>query len=171
VRAYVDTSGPTLKVSDTLALKSLASREVPERWKFTFDSRSWRLGHQDTDDTTSLREYVLQGETVESWSELVTSTHATTDQAPNAIVASFRSQGSQDCPSYRSNVIAESPTDVLFEWRHQGCRGYPPQHELRRITRVDGGLLFLSYVMKTEQLPDDKRESWIAILRAATPAP
>lgn len=171
VRSYVDTSGPTLKVSDRLALKSLASRDVPERWKFTFDSRSWQLGHQDADDGTSFREYILQGETVENWSELVTSLLLSTDMAPKALVETFKNQGSQNCPSYRSTTIEESATDALFEWRHKGCRGYPPQHELKRITRVERGLLVLSYVMKTEQLPDEKRSSWLAILRAATPSP
>ncbi len=171
VRSYVDTSGPTLKVSDQLAVKSLASREVPERWKFTFDSRSWQLGHQDTNDMASLREYVLQGETVENWSELVTSFLISTDMAPKALVATFKNQGSQDCPSYRSTTIEESATDVLFEWRHKGCRGYPAQHELKRITRFERGLLILAYVMKTEQLPDEKRSAWLAILRAATPLP
>lgn len=171
VRSYVDTSGPTLKVSDQLALKSLAKREVPERWKFTFDSRSWQLGHQNTDDMASLREYVLQGETVENWSELVSSLLLTTDMAPRALVAVFNERGSKDCPSYRSATLEESATDILFEWRHKGCRGYPAQHELKRITRVERGLLVLSYVMKTEQLPDEKRSAWLAILRAATPSP
>lgn len=59
VRSHVDTSGPTLKVSDRLA--ALTNREVPERWRFTFDSR-WQLGYQDTDGKLSLREYVLPGE-------------------------------------------------------------------------------------------------------------
>ena len=52
---------------------TLDVQEVPERWKFTFDSRQWQLGYQGVTNRESIREYVLQRETVEAWSELVTS--------------------------------------------------------------------------------------------------
>jgi hypothetical protein len=40
----------------------------------SFDGRGWTVGHQQRNGSQSLTEYVLPGQTVENWRELVTST-------------------------------------------------------------------------------------------------
>jgi hypothetical protein len=44
------------------------SAEAPK-----FDGRGWVVGHQQRNGTRSITEYVLPGQTVENWKELVTS--------------------------------------------------------------------------------------------------
>ena len=39
-----------------------------------FDGRGWVVGHQQRNANESLTEYVLPGQTVDNWRELVTST-------------------------------------------------------------------------------------------------
>jgi hypothetical protein len=147
-----------------------ATQEVLEPWSFNFDSRPWKLGHQEANNQGSLREYVLEGETVEAWSELVTSMFVSGNDAVKDVFKRVKRLLSQDCPSLRLTVIEDSSTNVLFEWQHKGCRGYPPQHELKRIAQGRGGILSLSYVAKTAELSDERRNSWISILRTAAPS-
>jgi hypothetical protein len=60
---------------------------------------------------------------------------------------------------------------MLYEWRHDGCQGYPPQHQIDRVTRSGKGMLQLSFVEKTPQLSQEKRTAWLAILKAASILP
>ena len=172
VRSYVDTTGPELKISDVIVMKppleSSTAQEVPERWKFSFDSRQWQLGSQSSDGQQSIREYILQTETVKAWSELVTSYYHQGILPPKAIFENMKSQLSKNCPSLSISIIEESATNILFEWRHKGCGGFPPQHEIKRISQNSSGVLFLSYVAKTEQISEERRKSWVSILRDAT---
>ncbi|HTG31589.1 MAG TPA: hypothetical protein VLB76_01560 [Thermoanaerobaculia bacterium] len=172
VRSYVDTTGPKLKISDVIVAKppqeTSAAQEVPERWKFNFDSRQWQLGSQSTDGQQAIREYIPQRETMEAWSELVTSYYHQGTLPPKAIFENMKSQLSKNCPSLRISIIEESATSILFEWRHKGCGGFPPQHEIKRIAQNSSGVLFLAYVAKTEQLSEERRKSWVSILREAT---
>jgi hypothetical protein len=145
-------------------------QEAPEVWKLSFDSRQWRLGYQDSSPALSIREYVLPGETVEAWSELVTSILLRReDVSVKAVFENFKGQILKDCPAAKISVIQQSDVDILFEWQHQGCKSFPPQHEIKRITRGPGGILVLSYVAKTTSLAGERRTSWISILGEATP--
>lgn len=142
--------------------------QVPERWNFSFDSRSWQLGHQQATTSQAIREYVLSGESVENWSELVTSFYAIKDISPKISFELFREDFLRRCPTTRFSFIEESAGGVIFEWQHEGCGDQPPQHEIRRHSRGRMGLLSLSFVEKTNQLAREKRNAWLAILRSAT---
>jgi hypothetical protein len=145
--------------------------KVPERWSFRFDARKWHLGHQAADGQQAIREYVLSGQTVQNWSELVTSHYVAGGVSPRALFKQFRRDLSRGCPSLRVSVIEESDDNILFEWQHEGCQGYPAQHELRRIKRGKTGTLVLSYVEKTKQLAAEKRTAWLSIMKAAKVRP
>lgn len=110
-----------------------SNQEVPERWAFSFDSRQWRVGHQAANRQEEIREYVLNGQTVQDWSELVTSHYFARDIAPRVLFEQFRRQISQGCPSLRVSMIEESSDTIIFEWQRDGCQGFPAQHEIRRI--------------------------------------
>lgn len=153
-----------------LSSTTVGSQEAPETWRFNFDSRPWRLGHQEAAPQMSIREYVLQGETVEAWSEMVTSFFVARQSVTvEDMFKNFKKLLSQDCPSLSLSIIERSDTNILFEWQHQGCRGNPPQHEIKRIARGPGGILFLAYVAKATELSEERRNAWISILRDATP--
>jgi hypothetical protein len=180
VRSYVDTTGPEIKVIDGVQEKPSPpsadeedeeedEEQVSERWSFDFDSPKWKLGHQEAKGGHAIREYVQAGETVEDWSALVTSLYDAREAEPKALMETMRSTLSRDCPSLRLAVVEESADDVLFEWHHQGCHGFPPEHEIRRIARSGSGIVSLSYAEKTADLPEERRAVWLSILQAAKP--
>ena len=71
-----------------------------------FDGRGWTVGHQDSNATLSLSEYVLPGQTVEDWKELVTSSVFFQAVPIAPFVEQIRLQMSKDCPSLVWNVTS-----------------------------------------------------------------
>jgi hypothetical protein len=165
-RGYVSKAPAPRPVAPTVV-----QAEIPERWVFSFDSREWQVGYQAGNSQRTIREYVLKGQTVENWTELVTSLYMADNVAPRALFEQFRKDLARDCPSLRTSIIEESADTIIFEWQHDGCRGFPAQHEIRRITRGRTGCLTLSFVEKTSQLTAEKRATWIAVLKAASVRP
>jgi hypothetical protein len=142
-----------------------------ERWVFEFDSRAWSLSFEASTASRTIREYVLTGQTIENWTELVTSLFDASASTPKEALARFRDDLARDCPSLRISIIEESAESILLEWQHEGCQGFPAQHEIRRITSGRGGVLTLSFAEKTKQLTSEKRTTWISIIRAARVRP
>jgi hypothetical protein len=160
------TSAPSL-----LAQSAPKTQEAPEHWTFDFDSRPWQLGYQNASAPMFLREYVLPTETVENWNELVTSVFVARENvAVKDVFENVKNALFKDCPNAILKVVEQSATNILFEWSHKGCGIFPPQHEVKRISRVSSGILFLSYTVKSTEFPEEKRKAWLAILAKATPA-
>ena len=145
--------------------------EVPERWSFRFDDREWHLGYQVANRQEAAREYVLVGQTIENWKELVTSHYFAHGVPLRDYFEQVKAGLSRGCPSLTTSVLEESDDNMLYEWRHDGCQSYPPQHQIDRVTRSGKGMLQLSFVEKTAQLSQEKRTAWLAILKAASILP
>jgi hypothetical protein len=133
-----------------------------------FDGRGWSVGHQAKNARQSLVEYVLPGQTVDNWKELVTST-VYFDPRHSVPLARFveqvRASMSNDCPSLVWNVIQQDDKTAIFEWRDAGCGGFPPQTELARLAVGPEGVYRLAYAVKMRgPLPPDKRKEWLGIL-------
>jgi hypothetical protein len=130
-----------------------------------FDGRGWTVGHQQANDKQSLTEYVLPGQTVDNWRELVTSTVFFQPVPVARLVDEIHRLMSRDCPSLVWNVIRQDETTAVFEWRDSGCGGFESQTEIDRITIEKDGLYRLAYAVKTKApLPADKRKQWLGIL-------
>jgi len=142
-----------------------------ELWVFEFDERLWALGYSQAAGDRAIREYVLAGESVENWTELVTTLYAGVSVEPHALYEHFRNDIARDCASLEISVVEETATSVLFEWRHQGCQGIAAQHELHRVVNTGTSTYSLAFVEKTQKLTAEKRGTWLSILRAASIRP
>src|SRR5262245_51765848 len=130
-----------------------------------FDGRSWTVGNHQQTATQSLTEYVLPGQTVDTWKELVTSTIFVQPVPIAPFVEKIHSLMAKDCPSLEWHVIRQDERTALFEFRDAGCGGFEAQHELDRVTIEPDGLYRLAYAAKTETpLPAERRQQWLALL-------
>jgi hypothetical protein len=145
--------------------------EVPERWKFSFDNREWHLGNQAANRQEAVREYVPVSQTVEDWKELVTSHYFARGVPLHDYFEQVKAGLSRGCPSLSTSVLEESEDTIIYEWRHNGCQGYPPQHQIDRASRSGKEMLVLSFVEKTPQLSEEKRTAWLKILKDASILP
>ena len=69
------------------------------------------------------------------------------------------------------STIDEWADSLIFEWQNDGCWGSPAEPEIRRVSRVESGILTLSFVERTRQLSAEKRNTWIAIIKDAAVRP
>lgn len=143
--------------------------QEPEPWVFTFDSRDWRRGYQAADSKQSIREYLLKGDTVENWRELVTSIYIGVGLTPNAFLQRFTARAKEGCASLIISVLEATDDSILVEDSHQGCHGFPAQREIMRISRSGSGLATLSYAQRGEGLSAENYANWLAVIKVASP--
>jgi hypothetical protein len=131
----------------------------------TFDGRGWTVGHQQKTARQSLTEYVLPGQTVDSWNELVTSTVFPQPVPIAPFVDRLRASLSQGCASLVWNAIRQDERMAIFEWWDAGCGGFEPTYEMDRVTIEKDGLYRLAYAAKIKgPLAPERRKAWLAIL-------
>jgi hypothetical protein len=133
-----------------------------------FDGRGWKVGNEQRNTRQSLTEYVLPGQTVDNWKELVTSTVFAQPVPVAPFVERLRASLSQGCPSLVWNVIRQDEKTAIFEWWDAGCGGFEPTYEIDRVTIENDELYRLAYAAKIKgPLPPDRRKEWLAILSRA----
>ena len=143
-----------LLVSGTAA----AGPDVPK-----FDGRAWAVGHQQRNNNQSITEYVLPGQTVENWKEMVTSEVYFKAIPMSAVVKMFEAKLARGCPSLVFTVVKQDEQTAVIEWRDSGCGGFEPSSELARFAIEQDRVYRLAYSVKGSLRPD-KRTEWMRIL-------
>lgn len=142
-------------------LVSVAMAAGPDAPKF--DGRTWTVGHQQRNSNQSITEYVLPGQTVENWKELVTSEVYFKAIPMSAVIRMFEAKLSRGCPSLVFTVIKQDEQAALIEWRDSGCGGFEPSSELARFAIEQDRVYRLAYSVKGSLRPE-KRQEWMRIL-------
>jgi hypothetical protein len=140
-----------------------------------FDGRAWSIGNRQQNSSRSITEYVLPGETVDHWSELVTSQvfRDPDHRMPlKFFLSEIRASLERGCSSLVWHTIRQDDESVIFEWHDAGCGGFEAQAELDRVAVGPQGVHRLAYAVYTGKAKDalnaKKRDAWIALL-ATTP--
>jgi hypothetical protein len=136
-----------------------------ELWNFEFDGREWALGHKAANQNSSIREYVLVGQSVEDWTELVTSQYMRTALSIEQYYDKFWREN-PDCPSLEASKARETTETIIFQGKHGACGGYEPGEFIQRLSGIDGGILILTFAQKG-QLTSENRSNWTRILSEA----
>jgi hypothetical protein len=133
-----------------------------------FDWRAWTVGYDAKDDTQHLTEYVVQPDTVESWSELITHQRFSDPKhilTVGSLSEYFRSRLGANCPSFKWNVLEDSKSSILYEWSHDSCDSYPPQFEVSRLFKCANDFCRWAYTSKRVPIDESTRNSWRKIIR------
>lgn len=134
------------------------------------DDREWEIGYKAKDDTQGIAEFVLKGETIQNWTELVTAQtffglqkKAAAKDLAQAVIKDIKSI----CPDAICNIIKNGSKDLLFEWEIKNCPGQEDQHEISRVISGKEGIHLVHYVTKKLPLSPEKRNEWIKLLSLA----
>ena len=147
-----------------------ANKNITERIELQFDGRPWSIGYSAHEYSQgAATEYVLPGETVEAWTELVTIEllpRAQRRANVNEIVAGTNDFFARSCLQLHWRILKRQKQDVLYEWRHAGCpqMGQPPQHEISRYVKGEFGIHRAAYVVKSNPMPEAVREQWVKLI-------
>lgn len=132
-----------------------------------FDGRAWTVGNRQANGSQILTEYVLPGQTVKQWKELLTSTIFLDPdhRVPlSRFLARIQTSMAAGCPSLVWNVIRQDDKSVVFEWHDSGCGGFEAQSEIDRLAVGVQGVYRLAYAVKGRgPMAAEKRDVWLAI--------
>jgi hypothetical protein len=152
------------KLFDAAFNKFMSKTEYPQ---IHFDNRIWTEGHRANRTGGFIVEFVHQGETVENWTELVTWEFFQTLKTDTleGTMDRMKLYFSEKHPNITWNVISKSDTDLIYEWKLQNDPTNEDQHEIARMMRGENGIHLIRYTIKTPNIPSQKREEWLNLLR------
>lgn len=140
-----------------------------ERGNPLFDDRSWKLGWSQNQDAAIYEEYVVNGESVENWSELVTIQFfpgLQTQTHPEIFEANQQASLSSVCPEVKWESLSQSEDERIWKWSIKGCPGQPDQSEIARLKKTDGGFHLWHYAIKKSPMPSENETLWLEKLKA-----
>lgn len=135
-----------------------------------FDGRAWQEGYSFEDQRQSIVEYVLPGETVNGWSELVTAQifyRLKQDVTAEMFEGSMKANLLRLYPDAKWETLSKSENDLMYEWKVQFKPGFIEQ-ELARIIVRPGKVYVIHYATHKTPIDPAMRGSWIKILDGAT---
>jgi len=125
-----------------------------------FDERKWELGKKNEEETRSIAEHVLPGETVENWTELVT-LQTVSRVAENLTVETMleQAEAAARCEVIERKVLASTPSELLVEQTLAKCAPTRDRYAIRKLIRGPRSASDVSY-SRTAPFSDADRKKW-----------
>lgn len=139
--------------------------------QFSFDDRAWEQGFTANTPDSSITEYVLKGENVDGWSELVTvQTLPALNISPQQFAEAFLGElkRSVEPTEVQSKIIDQTDKTILLEWWI--ATGPNAQHEWLKLIMTPQKTLALRYTTKKAEDVEKVRAAWEKILQNAQAA-
>lgn len=136
-----------------------------------FDNRQWELANKARNEEQGIAEFVLKGESLSNWRELVTAQvyfGLQEKTTPEAWMGQVINYIKSMYPDVKWSVIKKGDKDIIFEWELKNCPGQEDQHEISRVISGKKGIHVLHYVTKKLPFISEKRDKWIKLLDSAT---
>lgn len=133
-----------------------------------FDGRPWKLGWSQNERGVVIEEYVLDGETVENWSELVTIQFfpgLNKKTNPDVFEAMQKMNLSYICPTIKWESLYQSQDERIWKWSISGSPGQEDQSEIARLKRTDEGFHLWHYAVKKSPIPPEQEKLWLDKLK------
>ncbi len=143
-------------------------KSISEAVRFDLDPTKWQLDSVSKTETQQVLEYVPFDQTVENWTELVTTLYNT---AQGDIADYLNIVRNQVMKSYRSpefSILDQTVNDGLYEWSHQGNANSGPEYYLTRVLKTKKGFYTVTYATKTTPVAPEIRAGWLKILKDAS---
>lgn len=131
---------------------------------------AWQLAYSAPVNNGRIDEYILAGDTLESWHQLMTvlRTYRMLGQSRRDMYEGLQKIREEECPgSTRWNLVEESDHHLIFEWWATPCLGFPDQYELAVLVDGTRDRVKLSYAVKARDVDPTVRESWLVTMRNA----
>jgi hypothetical protein len=150
--------------------KTVRADIAPESLVFKTDERDWQVGFQNQAGNQAIAQFVLPGESVKEWTDMIT-INTFSGLTEEDIIKKYsefsRKTIVEKCREVDWKVIAENKDSSLYVWTAKGCGGWPDQSEVVRALRGKQGLYIMHYGSRTLPLPLSRRDEWIKLFENA----
>lgn len=159
------------KLDSVMDLRGLSRDLLKEIDRLTIetDGRKWRAGHRLVSNVHTTTEYVLPGEQVQNWKELVTVERllGLSDRKvePKQLMQSIKKRIQTLDPKATWKVLAENEDDVLYEWRFSNDGKRSPHHEMARLVKGQQDIYRIAYSARSDL--GGNRKTWAKLLNSA----
>ncbi len=138
--------------------------------KPVFNAPAWSLGWSkyESTDNNVYDEYVLKGETVDNWSQLVTIQYFDgLNQHTNLDIfeAMMKSRLTEVCSNIKWDSIEQKLDERTWTWSIVNCAGQPDQSEVDRAIKTNKGIYLFHYATKKLPFAEKDKEHWLKQLK------
>ena len=137
-----------------------------ETQQIAFDERPWQAAWGKNTPMIVTVEYVVLGDNIDAWHELITSqfmpgiqNKVTPKQFAEFSLERLKQAGFNPLVTFHK----DTQDQVLYEFRIESPASQT-QDELQLITRGKNGLYSLHYVIKKADMGEENRKKWLALL-------
>ncbi len=149
-----------------------ANNVASERQQLTFDSREWVAAWQQHSSSVTAVEYVVKGDNINSWEELITTQWMPNLQrkmsARQLAVLTLNGYKKRNESVRINNLDSTSSKDITFEIAILLPKA-EIVHEVHRIYEALDGIYSVIYAKRTRDMGDKQRDAWAARLKQAAP--
>lgn len=134
-----------------------------DRFELEFDGRDWEVGHEASCERSHIVEFVLKGESVCCWTELVTWQFFEGWQgreSPREVMRQLRHRRMIQTPTVRWQIHSEDFDSVLYSWEIENNPVIGSYFELTRIIKSHEGLLMLHYATMNRETFSANLDTW-----------
>jgi len=134
-----------------------------------FDGRPWVPAWGKQADNLTVVEYLVNGDDINHWQELVTSQFMpglNLKTTPMDLSMFIQSNLEKTGHQFAFNYFLQTPNDVIFEYK---IAEPSPENEIQRILSTPKGFHVLHYAVKKADMGDAERNKWITLLKQAQP--
>ncbi|WP_061249123.1 hypothetical protein [Leptospira alstonii] len=139
-------------------------KEVP--YSRNIDGRRWIIGNSGEDDQQVLVEMIPIGSTIQESNELyrINLLKKIGISQRKTILDNIKLGLSKNCPSLTFNILKENNQEVIYEWNHSGCNGFPASSEVSKFVSSNSRSTQFSFSYKLGVIPIELKQVYLAIL-------
>ena len=130
------------------------------------DERDWKVGFSDSKGNRILTELVPPGETVQNWSELIT-TQTFVNVRPavtlDSFVQAYRASFAKGCRDVKWVILSQSPHEILLERHASACAPVRDEYAIEKLIRGVRTLNSVAYARATP-FSGGERQKWLDIV-------
>ena len=147
----------------------VAHSESEHQLEIEFDGRAWEVGFMASRGKAHLVEWVLEGESVCCWSEIVSwqyfeGWHG--HQSPRELMRQLRHRRTIQSPTVEWDLLSEDFDSVLFTWKIESPQIVGSYFELARIIKHHDVLHIIHYAALDREVFAMNLDTWIECLGA-----
>ena len=130
------------------------------------DGRGWKVGHEASRGNSRIIEWVLPGETVQAWSELISVQMIrgfSPEMTPAKIFELDSGMKRKGCADASGRVVAQSQTELLYEWKLSKCAPMRDEYLIGKFILGPRAMTHVWYA-KTAPMSAAETKKWTDIV-------